>query len=254
MNSIYENEWVKLYQGDCLEIMPKLDITFDACITDPPYGTTSCKWDSVIPFEPMWENLKRLVKDNGAICLFGSEPFSSKLRCSNLEMFKYDWIWEKTRNSNPMFARKRPLNFTENISVFSLLSPIYFPIMENGEKYATRHRTKFNLQGSVFQGKDIGGIVRDKRFPKNILRFKSCYPNTTVHNTQKPVALIEYLVKTYTNENDIVLDFTAGSGTTGIACMETNRRCVLIEKEEKYCEITIKRLQDKEKEIAERLF
>ena len=126
--------------------------------------------------------------------------------------------------------------------------------MENGEKYATRHRTKFNLQGSVFQGKDIGGIVRDKRFPKNILRFKSCYPNTTVHNTQKPVALIEYLVKTYTNENDIVLDFTAGSGTTGIACMETNRRCVLIEKEEKYCEITIKRLQDKEKEIAERLF
>ena len=122
MGPIYENQWVSLYQGDCLEIMPKLDIKFDACITDPPYGNeiTAYKWDSVIPFEDMWKNLKRLVKPTGAICLFGSEPFSSQLRCSNLEMFKYDWVWEKTRNSNPVMARKRPLNYIENISVFCM--------------------------------------------------------------------------------------------------------------------------------------
>ena len=126
--------------------------------------------------------------------------------------------------------------------------------MQNAEKYTTRHRTKFNVHGNPYNAKDIGGIERTTRFPKNILKFKSCYPNTTVHPTQQPVALLEYLIKTYTNEGEIVLDFTSGSGTTGVACMETNRKAVLIEKDEKYCEITINRLKDKEKEIAERLF
>jgi site-specific DNA-methyltransferase (adenine-specific) len=256
MNPIYENEWVKLYQGDCLEIMPNLDVKFDCCITDPPYGTTACKWDCVIPFEDMWKNLKRLMKSNGAICLFGSEPFSSLLRCSNLDMFKYDWIWNKITACGHLVAKIRPLQQTENISVFGKDRINYYPIMTKRDKI----KKSFSIEHSrteICGGKSIGEITkidRDVLYPKNVISVTNGYKHDKFHPTQKPVALIEYLVKTYTNENDIVLDFTCGSGTTGIACMNTNRKCVLIEKEEKYCEITIKRLQEKEKEIAERLF
>ena len=252
MNSIYENEWVKLYQGDCLEIMPKLDITFDACITDPPYGTTSCKWDSVIPFEPMWENLKRLVKDNGAICLFGSEPFSSYLRISNIEMFKYDWIWDKKLAGNGILAKKNPLKIHEICSVFN--SGIYYPQMTHGKK---RKKMTSGLKKCEIYSKSSvpSEYTNDLYYPISIVEFSTANMRKgRFHPTQKPVALIEYLIRTYTNEEEIVLDFTCGSGTTGIAAMETNRKAILIEKEPKYCEITIKRLQDKEKEIADRLF
>ena len=134
MGPIYENQWVSLYQGDCLNVMPELTETFDACITDLPYGTTACKWDSVIPFDFMWRELKRIVKPDGAICLFGSEPFSSYLRISNIDMYRYDWIWEKERPSNVAMVKKRPLKYTENISVFYKNQCLYHPQMSIGKK------------------------------------------------------------------------------------------------------------------------
>lgn len=256
MNPIYENEWVKLYQGDCLEIMPQLDMKFDCCITDLPYGTTHNKWDSIVPFEPMWKELKRLVKDNGAICLFGSEPFSSALRMSNIPMFKYDWTWDKKIPSGMNYCKFRPMQQTENISVFGKGTINYHPQMIKREKpikETTGSKKTTNQIMPTF--KYMGGKVYEYKNPINLIEFQRV-PNAsgTLHPTQKPISLIEYFIRTYTNEGEIVLDFTSGSGTTGVACMETNRKCVLIEKEEKYCEITIKRLQDKEKEMAERLF
>ena len=258
MEPVYQNQWVTLYQGDCLEIMPRLDMTFDACITDPPYGTTACKWDSVIPFDPMWLELKRLVKPNGAICLFGSEPFSSKLRCSNLPMFKYDWVWEKSKASNFLNARKIPLKAHEIISVFSAEYHVYNPVMGEGKPY----HGKPGRQGSI---SDYVGTVKNPlyrndnagtRFPRSVLYFNTAETEAEgcSHPTQKPVALLEYLIRTYTNEGETVLDFTAGSGTTGVACMNLKRKCVLIEREQKYIDITIQRLRDKEDDLAQRLF
>ena len=229
--------------------MPKLDIKFDCCITDPPYGSTFCKWDSVIPFEPMWKELKRLVKSNGAICLFGSEPFSSALRMSNVKMFKYDWIWNKKLAGNGMQAKNNPLKIHEICSVFN--GNAYYPQKTVGKMVKKLYRLK---SSEIYDGESVPSeYINNLYYPVSIVEFS--IPRVgRLHPTQKPVALLEYLIKTYTNEGEIVLDFTAGSGTTGVAAMETNRRCVLIEKDEKYCEITIKRLKDKEKEIAERLF
>ncbi|MBR4315990.1 MAG: site-specific DNA-methyltransferase [Alphaproteobacteria bacterium] len=253
----YKNDLITLYHGDCLEIMPQLDIKFDCCITDPPYGTTACKWDSVIPFEPMWDNLKRLVKSSGAICLFGSEPFSSYLRISNIEMFKYDWIWNKKTGLGFLDSKFRPLKSHEIISIFSKggcsngSNPAmnYFP-QDLIKTTKQNSNSKSNILNSEpTQRKNLN--TEYTNYPKTIISYSRV---SGLHPTQKPVPLIEYLIKTYTNENDIVLDFTSGSGTTGVAAMETSRKCVLIEKEEKYCEITIKRLQDKEDEIKQRLF
>ena len=260
MKPYYQNESVTLYHGDCLEVMPDLTMTFDACITDPPYGTTACKWDSVIPFEPMWENLKRLVKSNGAICLFGSEPFSSMLRMSNLSGFRYDWVWEKSKASNFLLCRKMPLKAHEIISVFGFSSIVYYPQKKEGMPYSGEKRA--GIHGSLT---DVYQYVKNPcfrngssdgtRFPRSVQYFKTAESESTVdHPTQKPVALIEYLIKTYTNEGESVLDFASGSGTTGVACMNLQRKCVLIEMEERYCEITANRLQSTERELAERLF
>lgn len=257
MNPIYENELVTLYCGDCLEIMPELDAKFDCCITDPPYGTTACKWDSVIPFEYMWKELKRLIKANGAICLFGSEPFSSLLRCSNLEMFKYDWIWNKKTGLGFLDSKFRPLKSHEIISIFSQggcsngsnLTMNYFP-QDLIRTTKQNSNSKSNILNSEpTKRKNLN--TEYTNYPKTIISYSRV---SGLHPTQKPVELIEYLIKTYTKENEIILDFTAGSGTTGVAAMETNRKCILIEKEPKYCETTIQRLKDKEKELAERLF
>lgn len=236
---------ITLYHGDCLEVMPKLDITFDACITDPPYGTTACKWDSVIPFEPIWDNLKRLVKHSGAICLFGSEPFSSYLRISNIEMFKYDWIWDKKTGLGFLDSKYRPLKQHEIISIFSQggcsngsnPSINYFPqgLIKTTKQNANSKSNILNSEPT--QRKNLN--TEYTNFPKSIITFSRV---SGLHPTQKPVPLLEYLIKTYTMPGEIVLDFTAGSGTTGVAAMETNRKCVLIEKEKKYCEIIINRL------------
>ena len=237
-------ENIQLYQGDCLEIMDKLiekGVKVDAIITDPPYGTTACKWDSVIPFDEMWERLNKLIKPKGAIVLFGSEPFSSQLRCSNLKNYKYDWVWDKKKAGNIMLCKYQPMKVTENIMVFNKHN--YFPIME------LRETVKKSRCYSI--GETMGGVLKDKslktythRYPKNILTFSNANQKGKVHPTQKPVALLEYLVKTYTNEGETVLDFTMGSGSTGVACVNTNRKFIGIELDEKYFNIAKNRIEE----------
>ena len=227
---------MKLINDDCLKVLPTIpDKSIDLILTDPPYGTTQCKWDSIIPFNPMWKELKRIIKDNGCIALFGSEPFSSYLRTSNIKCFKYDWIWKKTNVMGFLNAKKRPLKETEIISIFN--SKIYKP--QNLQK---------NLKGKNCRGKNTDVLGKYKainnseftNYPKTIIKFKS---ERGLHPTQKPVVLLEYLIKTYTNENDTVLDFTMGSGSTGVACKNLNRQFIGIELDKKYFLIAEKRIK-----------
>ena len=248
---------LNLIHGDCLDVMKTLpDASIDAIITDPPYGTTACKWDSVIPFEPMWEQLNRIIKDNGAIALFGSQPFTSALIMSNAKMFKYEWIWEKTMTSNFCQAKYQPMKYHENILIFAKNKTIYNPIMEDRSEIGKK-RLKNN--GKIISGKNnITKIINfqkkqgeykqydpNKIYPKSIQKFNSV-PNCNgikLHPTQKPVALLEYLVKTYTQENETVLDFTMGSGTTGVACKNLNRNFIGIELDEGYFKIAKDRIE-----------
>jgi site-specific DNA-methyltransferase (adenine-specific) len=228
----------KIYLGDCLEVMKDIaDKSIDAIITDPPYGTTACKLDSIIPFEPMWEQLNRIIKPNGAIVLFGSEPFSSALRMSNIKNYKYDWVWDKKQTGNPFLAKKQPLKNFELIHLFN--KHRYYPIMNKGKL-----RKKGGGSGSKIFG-NTDPVVNDLYYPKAILTINNCANKTKKqHPTQKPVKLIEYLIKTYTLENEIVLDFTIGSGTTAVACINTGRNFIGIEKEEKYVDIANKRIKN----------
>jgi site-specific DNA-methyltransferase (adenine-specific) len=215
----------------------------DMVLTDPPYGTTACKWDVVIPFEPMWEQLKRIIKDNGAICLFGSEPFSSHLRLSNLKQFKYDWIYQKSHAVGFLNCKKQPLGEHEIVSVFN--SKVYYPQLLDKPKQNIRSKTQTRLTDSYgnFKQRDTRTIPLDKTYPKSVIKFNR--DQKKFHPTQKPVALLEYLVKTYTLENETVLDFTMGSGSTGVACKNLNRKFIGIEKDEKYFEIAKKRIFEK---------
>ena len=239
-------EDIQLYNGDCLEIMDKLieqGIKVDAIITDPPYGTTACKWDSVIPFDEMWKRLNKLIKDNGAIVLFGSEPFSSLLRISNLKKYRYDWIWKKSYSTGFMNANKMPLKNTENVMVFYNKLPTYNPqgVIEVN-KIKTRKKDKSSTVYNDMGLKEGKYTQKFTNYPNHIIEtFKK---EKTVHPTQKPIALLEYLVKTYTNENETVLDFTMGSGSTGVACVNTNRKFIGIELDEKYFEIAKGRIEE----------
>lgn len=225
---------INLHNGDCLEEMKKIpDGSIDFVLTDPPYGTTKCKWDSVIPFEPMWEQLKRIIKPNGAIVLFGSEPFSSVLRMSNIKQYKYDWIWKK-RAVNFLNAKKQPLREVENIMVFN--SMFYYP---QGLIYKPRVNKRSNsTETSGAHG--LSNPSEYTNYPKNILEFKN---ERGLHPTQKPVALMEYLIKTYTNECDTVLDFTMGSGSTGVACLKTGRKFIGIELDTDYFNVAKDRIE-----------
>ena len=226
-------------------------VKVDCILTDIPYGTTACKWDNVIPFKPMWERLNKLIKSNGAICLFGSQPFTSALISSNFEMFKYEWVWVKSRTVGFLNAKNAPLKKHENILVFSKGKT------SNGNK----NNMIYNPQGlieinkkkkSVNQGNNtiVGNrpsrnkeyICKYKGYPNSLLEFKN--ESKQVHPTQKPVDLLEYLIKTYTNENDVVLDFTMGSGSTGVACMNTNRKFIGIELDENYFNIAKDRIEN----------
>ena len=230
----------KLILGNCLDELPKIfDKSIDLILTDPPYGTTQCKWDSIIPFEPMWKELKRVIKDNGCIALFGSEPFSSALRMSNIKQFKYDWIWEKEQGTNFMVMNYQPYKVHEIVSVFSNKTHLYNPIKTSGKPYISGKGKSGEITGNYkkIQTKNSGD-----RFPRSIQKFNT-NKSINKHPTQKPVALLEYLIKTYTNENDTVLDFTMGSGSTGVACKNINRNFIGIEKDEKYFDIAKQRIE-----------
>ena len=235
---------IKLMHGDCLELMDEVPSgSVDMILTDPPYGTTACKWDSVIPLDKMWEQLTRVIKKNGAIVLFGAEPFSSTLRISNKD-YKYDWIWEKNTGTNFLHAKRMPIRFTENIHVFIEGSSWYYPQKTIG--HAPTNSGVGRNTGNVYSGNSKvnykGGDTT--RFPKNIIEFKSVNNYKRIHPTEKPVDLMEYLIKTYTNESETVVDFTMGSGTTGVACINTNRKFIGIEKDEGYFKIAEDRINE----------
>jgi site-specific DNA-methyltransferase (adenine-specific) len=235
---------IELIHGDCLEEMKKIpDGSIDLVLTDPPYGTTACKWDTCIPFEPMWEQLKRITKKNGAIVLFGSQPFTSSLVMSNVKMFKYEWVWEKTMAGNFLHAQRQPLKKHENISVFYQLQPTYNPQKVDGKEYTRKGAVSTgNLVPVAGKLTDPNfSITNSGRFPHTVQKFSNGN-NGNVHPTQKPVALMEYLIKTYTNEGETVLDFTMGSGTTGVACKNLNRNFIGIELDKEYFEIAKKRI------------
>ena len=230
-------QMIELIQGDCLEVMKYVsDKSIDMILCDLPYGTTKCKWDTIIPFEPLWEQYKRIIKDNGAIVLTASQPFTSALVMSNVKMFKYCWYWKKP-HTGQLNCKKMPLKNIEEVCVFQNTIK-YNPQFTEGKPY-TIERKKY--KGSECYGKQIDHTTTSdgKRYPKQILEFSE---GNKLHPTQKPVALFEYLIKTYTNEGDLVLDNCAGSGTTGVACRNLNRNYILIEKEPEYIEIINKRL------------
>ena len=232
-----------LILGDCLTEMQNIpDGSVDMILCDPPYGTTACKWDSVIPFEPMWEQLNRIIKPNGAICLFGSEPFSSALRMSNIKYFKYDWYWNKIRGVGHLNAKRQPMKSVETISVFYKKQCCYNPQMRPREKSRT---SKNNNSQKVFgncRNNFVGETLKEK-YPVSLITFsKSDMKKNKFHSSQKPIDLLEYLIRTYTNEGETVLDFTMGSGSTGVACVNTGRNFIGIELDEKYFNIAKERI------------
>ena len=249
----------ELYLGDCLEVMDRLieqNVIVDMILCDPPYGTTACKWDAIIPFDKMWERLNKLIKDTGAIVLFGSEPFSTKLRMSNFECYRYDWYCRKTKPSLYQHAKNRPMRAIENACVFSK--------SKWGHKSQLKDkRMEYNPQGIVSIGTktvtknfNAGGVVGERPnqigrqyeaftgFPNDVLEFKSITGKNCLHPTQKDVGMLEKLICSYTLEGELVLDFTMGSGSTGVAALNTNRRFIGIELEEKYFNIAKNRMEN----------
>jgi len=227
--------------ADCFDVFPFIeDKSIDAIICDLPYGTTACKWDSILPFDKLWEQYERIIKPNGAIVLFGSEPFSSALRMSNIKNYKYDWIWNKSRPTGFLNAKKQPLRKTENISVFYKKQPTYNrQFKEVNERIFTRTKGggTYGEQKNIPTNVSNGGLEN----PYTLIDFK-CINGE--HPTQKPLELMEYLIKTYTNEGDIVLDNTMGSGTTNLACIKLNRKSIGIEKEKQYYDVAVRRASE----------
>ena len=244
----------QIIQGNCLTVMKGIESkSIDMILCDLPYGTTACKWDIIIPFEPLWKQYKRIIKDKGAIVLTASQPFTSILVMSNLEMFKYEWIYKKRCASNFAQAKYAPMKEHEDVLVFAKGRVNYYPIKEERQgSGANRVKYKFtdkSTQGNSEFVNDISGggneTQSDLRFPSSVQEFNNRASGDRGHHpTQKPVALFEYLIKTYTNENDLVLDNCAGSFTTSIASENLKRNWICIEKEEKYCEIGIKRIKE----------
>ena len=240
---------IELWHGDCLELMKNIpDGSVDLVLTDPPYGTTACKWDSVIPFEPMWEQLNRIVKADGAICFFCAQPFTSALIGSNIKKFKHHWIWKKNRGTGFQVAKYRPMMATEDVVVFSAGKKVnYYPQMQKLEKpYFCRNASSSNGTNPLAHFND-GGKWVDSKYPTNVLEFAKVSKPT--HPTQKPIDLLEYLIRTYTNEGETVLDFTMGSGSTGVACVNTGRKFIGIELDNGYFDIAKERI---DKSIRER--
>jgi site-specific DNA-methyltransferase (adenine-specific) len=239
---------IALKNEDCLVAMDRMieeGVKVDAIITDPPYGTTACKWDSVIDFDEMWKRLNKLIKPNGAIVLFGSEPFSSALRMSNIKNYKYDWKWNKVKSTGHLNSKKQPLRKYEDIMIFYKKQCLYNPQMEDrGRVREDKPRDKiYKGDGNQVYGtlKATGGTYTDF-YPDQEIKISNASQKGKVHPTQKPIALMEYLIKTYTNDGELVLDFTMGSGTTGVACKNTGRSFIGIELDENYFNIATERL------------
>lgn len=247
---------IQIHLADCLYAMRNIpDGSVDLILTDPPYGTTACKWDSVIDFDLMWEQLKRIIKPNGAILLFGSEPFSSALRMSNIEQYKYDWVWVKSKPNGWQHSKNKPMSKHEVISVFS-------PAPMGHKSILGARRMEYNPQGvtnsivkkvtATAHGESMGArpnqvgreYISQTGFPSNILEYGNIVGKSAIHPTQKPVPLLEYLIKTYTQESEIVLDFTLGSGSIGVAAINTNRKFIGIELDPTYFKIATERLQE----------
>ena len=246
----------KIYQGDCLELMKQIDDkSVDLILCDLPYGTTACKWDVIIPFEPLWEQYKRIIKDNGAIVLTASQPFTSALVMSNIKMFKYCWYWKKSKPNGWQHSKNKPMTAIEECCVFSKAPMGHFSLL--GDK-----RMRYTPQGVVSIGnKKVTPVAHGStmgarpnqigkeyeaftNFPHNVLEYPNVIGSSVIHPTQKPVALFEYLIKTYTNEGDLVLDNCAGSGTTGVACKNLNRNFIGIEKDPECFKIAEKRINE----------
>lgn len=250
---IFKTKLGRLYKGDCLEVMDYLinqNVKVDAIITDPPYEVTGFTWDKAIPFDKMWNCLNKLIKDDGAIVFFGNEPFSSDLRNSNKDMYKYDWKWLKTQVTGFQNAKYQPLRCYEDIMVFSKRSAVtngkmhmkFFPQGLYNINLKVRKKEITYLKENKSVNKEKQSYLQEySNFPRNVIQFqREAY---TVHPTQKPCDLMEYLVKTYTKEGDIVLDFTCGSGSTLLACEILNRKWIGIELTDKYCDVTKQRIK-----------
>lgn len=253
----FQTDLGTLYNNDCLNMLKQIpNESIDLILTDPPYGQTACNWDKIINFDLLWKQLNRIIKKDRVIILFGNEPFSSKTRLSNLELYKFDYIWIKTKVSGFTNAKNKPLNTYENIMIFSYGS------CANGSK----NKMKYNPQGLKPYNKNINGRRKQKdehnfykkcndknyireftNYPKNTLFFNTT--QETDHPTEKPIKLIEYLIKTYSDKNNLVLDFTSGSGTTAVASENLDRRWICIEKELKYCEMSKHRIIENSKQL-----
>lgn len=245
---------INLILGDCLEEMKDIpDQSIDFILCDLPYGTTKCKWDTIIPFESLWEQYNRILKPNCVVALFGSEPFSSLMRVSNLKAYKYDWVWDKVTARGHLVAKKRPMQQTEYISIFG--GTRYYPQMVKRppDKVERRKTTEYNrteIMGGA-KGKAPVDKVYDEWYPKNIIvESNASSSSKSEHPTQKPVPLLEYLIKTYTVEGDLVLDNTMGSGSTGVAAVNLNRNFIGIEKEEKYFEVANERIKSAQNTVT----
>lgn len=238
-----------IYNEECIEGMKKLpDKSIDMILCDLPYGTTRCKWDIVIPFDLLWDQYNRLIKDNGPVVLFATEPFASKLRLSNLENYKYDWIWDKVKGTGFLNAKRQPMRNHELICVFYKKQCVYNPQKTKGHTLKKSYRSK-NLQTEVYgEMKNDYTYESTERYPRSIQVFSTDTQNSSLHPTQKPVALLEYLIKTYTNGGDIILDNCIGSGSTAIACLKTGRHYIGYELDPEYYKIARDRILDYELE------
>lgn len=234
---------INLMQGDCLEKIKEIPGgSVDMVLTDPPYGTTACKWDSIIPLELMWEQLKRIIKPNGAIVMTASQPFTSVLVGSNLKMFKYSMVWKKSQSTGHLNAWRMPMRAHEDLVVFYNKPPTYNPELKDKPTANIRPVTSRTKKTDCYGDHKLNAhrCPPDKTMPNSVLQFNNA--QGTIHPTQKPVALMEYLIKTYTNESETVLDFTMGSGTTGVACKNLNRKFIGIELDEEYFKIAQDRI------------
>jgi DNA modification methylase len=243
----------KLFHADCLDILPFIEEnSVDLILCDLPYGRTNCSWDSIIPLDKLWEQYERIIKPNGAILLFGQSPFDKSLGVSNLKLYKYEWIWEKTSATGHLNAKKMPMKAHENILVFYKKEPTYNPIMTEG--HVRKVSKAKNRAECIIRRNDTDNIYNNEypdkvkdydstiRYPRSVLKFKSDKQKSNLHKTQKPLELIKYFIKTYTNENMLVLDNAMGSGTTCLAAKQLNRRFIGIEKEKKYYDISVERI------------